>query len=577
MSIKIDMRGIKYRLQQYRWYRPLHLAYTGWRAYHRGLPGWAVLLNKSRSSWQAALHNVLDDSARILIATGTGGHLPSLTLESLLGVALSLRGAAVDFLLCDGALPACMMCEINWYFDVSDFARQGPTDRCQYCHGPAAHMLDDAGFHHLGLSTQLTEEERKAARHLATMVRYKDISAYSIEGVQIGEHAMAGALRFFARGDLDAGAAAESVLRRYFEAALLTYYATRSLLAKGRYKVVVLNHGIYVPQGVIAETARCLGVRVVTWHPAYRRQCFIFSHEETYHHGLLTEPTATWKEMSWGSRQEQEIEDYLKSRWVGTQDWVRFHSDPEFDVEAIQRETGVDFSCPTVGLLTNVIWDAQLHYTANAFPGMLDWLLKTIAYFENRPELQLLIRIHPAEITGTLPSRQPAMDEIRHAFPRLPVNVFIILPESRLSTYVAMSHCNAVIIYGTKTGVELAATGVPVIVAGEAWVRGKGVTLDASSEADYFRLLDTLPLRARLDNSTRERALKYAYHFFFRRMIPLECVEERKGWPPFGIAIRGLPDLSPGSSVGLDVVCQGILVGTPFIYPAEEMGNVDAS
>ncbi|MEJ2529521.1 MAG: hypothetical protein P8Z39_05440, partial [Gammaproteobacteria bacterium] len=222
------------------------------------------------------------------------------------------------------------------------------------------------------------------------------------------------------------------------------------------------------------------------------------------------------------------------------QDWVSFHRDPEFDIEAIRRETGIDFSRPTVGLLTNVVWDAQLHYKANAFPSMLDWLIKTIKYFAKRPDLQLLVRVHPAELTGTLPTRQPAVDEIRCAFPLLPPNIFIIPPESRISTYVAMSQCNAVLIYGTKTGVELTASGIPVIVAGEAWIRGKGVTFDAVSEVDYFRLLDSLPLSSRLDELTHERALKYAYHFFFRRMIPLECIEERDGWPPFGARQRRL-------------------------------------
>jgi hypothetical protein len=351
---------------------------------------------------------------------------------------------------------------------------------------------------------------------------------------------------------------------------LLTYYACRRLLAGGRYKAVFLNHGIYVPQGVIAETARRLGVRVVTWHPAYRRGCFIFNHDETYHHGLMNEPVSSWEGMQWDERHREQIEQYLKSRWVGRNDWVRFQREPEFDIEAIKRETGIDFSRPTVGLLTNVVWDAQLHYKANAFPGMLDWLTKTIAYFERRPDIQLLIRVHPAELTGTLPSRQPAVTEIHRVFPRLPNNVFIIPPESRLSTYVAMSQCNAVLIYGTKTGVELAASGMPVIVAGEAWIRGKGVTIDAKSETDYFGLLDTLPLPARLDEPTRERALKYAYHFFFRRMIPLDCVQERKGWPPFKVRISGLDDLALGKSLGLDIICEGILSGTPFIYSVEK-------
>lgn len=554
----------------------MHLAYAGWRARHRGLPKWASLIKKDASYWKFT--HVKSDAApqQILIATGTAGHLPSITLESLLGVALSVRGCDVDYLLCDGALPACMMCEINWYSDVAAFTRHGPTDRCRTCYDPTARMLDGAAFNHVGLGAQLSVDERKQACAIATTTPEQDIASFSIDGVSVGEQAMAGTLRFYARGDLDAEVDAEAVLRRYFEAALLTYYACHRLLVDRGYKVVVVNHGIYVPQGVIAETARQLGVRVVTWHPAYRRRCFIFNHDETYHHGMLKEPVSSWDEMRWNKRNREVIEKYLHSRWVGNHDWVRFHHDPDFDIDSIQRDTGIDLSRTTIGLLTNVVWDAQLHYQANAFPSMLDWLIKTIGYFKKRTELQLLIRIHPAEISGTLPSRQTVVEEIRRAYPQLPANVFIIPPVSQLSTYVAMSQCNAVVIYGTKTGVELAATGIPVIVAGEAWIRGKGVTLDAASESDYFRLLDALPLSARLDESTRERALKYAYHFFFRRMIPFDCIEERQGWPPFGVNIRGMSDLAPGSSRGLDVVCQGILTGTPFIYPAEELASDNA-
>ena len=32
------------------------------------------------------------------------------------------------------------------------------------------------------------------------------------------------------------------------------------------------------------------------------------------------------------------------------------------------------FRKPVIGLLTNVFWDAQLHYRANAFKDMLDWI-----------------------------------------------------------------------------------------------------------------------------------------------------------------------------------------------------------
>jgi hypothetical protein len=285
---------------------------------------------------------------------------------------------------------------------------------------------------------------------------------------------------------------------------------------------------------------------------------------------MITEPVDKWEQVVWNSHIDSQLMDYLKTRWRGTEDWISFlHNNPQFDPETIRREVGIDFSKPCVGMLTNVMWDAQLHYPANAFPNMLEWVVRTIEYFAGRPDLQLLIRVHPAEITGFVPSRQPLVAEIFKAFPSIPENVFIIPPESTLSTYAAMVQCDSVIIYATKTGVELTSMGIPVIVAGEAWIRNKGITLDAKTMEEYFEILDRLPLRARLDDATRTRARKYAYHFFFRRMVPLEFVEPTDSWPPFRMVLQSLEDLRPGRHQGLDVICDGILKGTDFIYPAE--------
>lgn len=197
---------------------------------------------------------------------------------------------------------------------------------------------------------------------------------------------------------------------------------------------------------------------------------------------------------------------------------------------------------------------------------MLDWMTHTCEYFATRPDLQLLIRVHPAELNGFPPSRQPVLAEIARRLPALAPNITVVPPESRMSTYGLMSLCNAVIIYGTKMGVELTSVGLPVIVAGEAWVRNKGLTRDASTPEEYFRLLDGLPFEERLDETLLRRARKYAYHFFFRRMIPLNFVQPRAGYPIFVLKLDKIERLLPGATPGLDVICDGILTGTPFIY-----------
>jgi hypothetical protein len=393
------------------------------------------------------------------------------------------------------------------------------------------------------------------------------LPAHEFDGIPVGEQAMAGALRFFARATLDGEPHAAGVARRYLRAALTTATVAGRLLDAEDWRCAVFHHGIYVPQGLIGAVARQKGVRVVNWNAAYRKQRFIFSHADSYHRTMLSEPASSWEEMPWDSEREAELMGYLKSRWWGHHDWIRFHDGATSDPAAVSAAMGLDPSKPAIGMLTNVMWDARLHYPARAFPSMLEWVLETIRYFADRPSLQLVLRVHPGEIESTPVSRQPIVEEIRKAFPSLPPNVFVIPPESPISTYAAMSLCDSVLIYGTKTGVELTAMGIPVVVAGEAWIRGKGITVDAASHDEYVRILDGLPMGRRLDEATVQRARRYAYHFFFQRMIPLEMVEPLKGYPLFGLKVDRLDDIDPGRSRGLDAVSAGILDGSPFVYP----------
>lgn len=531
-------------------------------------PDWPQLLTKDHALWSAALSQA-KNGPHVLIATSAGGFLPGAIVESMLAVALTLRGAQVHVLLCDELLPACIQGMMHTS-DVEEYATYGPRrSLCATCFGPGNTMYQPLGLPIHRYSEFISEDEQQAARKLSAEIAYPEIGNYRLDGLAVGEHALAGTLRFFARGNLEGEPQAEAILRRYFNASLLTTYATRRLLRTYPFASACFHHGIYVPQGLIGEVARQENVRVVNWNPAYRKHCFIFSHHDTYHHTLLEEPIATWHNMDWTPEMEDEIIEYLKSRWRGTRDWIWFHEKPEEDLSSIAAELGVDFSRPCVGMLTNVMWDAQLHYRANAFPNMLEWVLQTIRYFAARPELQVLIRVHPAEIRGTLPSRQPIVAEIQRVFPTLPENVFLIPPESQVSTYAAMSQCNAVIIYGTKTGVELTSMGIPTIVAGEAWIRNKGITMDASSSVGYFGLLDRLPLKERLSARQMTEARKYAYHFFFRRMIPLPFMQESKGAAPYRLKIQSIDQLLPGRDLGLDVICDGILNGSEFVYDFE--------
>jgi hypothetical protein len=546
-------------------WRATRLARRWYHARVDAYPDWSRVLARNPGLWSSA-RKAAHGGPRVLMASTIGSYAHAVTLESALAASLTFRGAEVHALLCDTAMPACAECDASLYPDIKSFVECGPVrDLCRDCLWPAERVYSVLGIKVHRYSEWLTSEERADAARLAGTVRLHDIAGLRLDHLAIGEHAYAGALRFFATGSLDDEPHGEAVLRRYLEAALLTAFATRRLVRTMAFASAVFTHGIYVPWGIVGEVARQEGVHVSTWNVAYRKRRFIFSHDDTYHHTLMAEPREHWEAVELSQPQERELLQYLASRREGLFDWIVFHRPTRQDAQEIAKQLGLDTSRPIVGLLTNVSWDAQLHYPANAFPNMLEWVVQTCEYFARRPDLQLVIRVHPAEISGFPPSRQPILGELRQRIPRLPSNVVVVPPESGMSTYALMSLCNAAVIYGTKMGVELTSVGLPVIVAGEAWIRNKGLTHDASSPAEYFRILDKLPFARRLDGERLNRARRYAYHFFFNRMIPLPFIEPKAGYPIYRLKLDTLEQLLPGESPGLDTICNGILGKGPFV------------
>ena len=547
-------------------FRLLHLEL---RNKYRGLPRWRALkVSDARERKEASC---VAPGPKVLVASSIGAHMAANTLDSMLAVTLTLRGARVHGLLCDRALPACLACEASWWPDEEHFLDFGPQQTlCGACFRPANHMWSDLGVDLKLIGTYVGDEDRASAWRLANATPERELDKVEYLGVRVGMHARAGALRYLAVGNFTHEPNALRVRRRFLAAALIATTALDRLFAKEAYDVCVAHHGLYVPQGLLVDLAHKHGVRLVTWNIAYRAGSFIFSHDDTYHFTLMHEPTEVWDALPWSSALQQALDAYMISRATGAMDWVSYHDGSGQSLEELKQEFGIDFAKPTVAAFTNVLWDAQVFYPSNAFPSMLDWLVETIAYCAKRPELQLVIRVHPAEVKNPVKSRETVVGALARLVPVLPPNVFVIPATASANSYAIARASNAAIIYGTKMGVELAYMGVPTIVAGESWARNKGITLDAQSREGYFALLDRLPLNEGLDAATKLRAARYAFHFFFRRTIPLEFLTVRKGaWPPFKLEIETIDALREGRSAGLDIICDGILKRASFVYPAE--------
>jgi predicted RNA-binding protein associated with RNAse of E/G family len=188
-------------------------------------------------------------------------------------------------------------------------------------------------------------------------------------------------LRFLAKGELNISD--KLVLLNFVKSSFLSYFAFKNLLKKKKFDLVFLNHGIYVPQGIFVDVAKLNKVKVVTWSVSSRKSRFIFSHNDTYHRTLLNEPISNWENIHFRNKEKKLIQLYIKSREVGKNDWIYFHNPkPDFDIKKFFKKKNISQKKFIVTLLTNVIWDAQLHFQKNIFKNMMDWIIKTIKFYK---------------------------------------------------------------------------------------------------------------------------------------------------------------------------------------------------
>jgi hypothetical protein len=119
----------------------------------------------------------------------------------------------------------------------------------------------------------------------------------------------------------------------------------------------------------------------------------------------------------------------------------------------------------------------------------------------NLQGIRLFVRAHP-NLSGV---RNPSTVALRHL--RAP-NLEVILPESSVSTYAMMKHCDRVISFGSTTGIEATYWGKPSILAGKSLYRNLGATYNPQTHEDLMALI----VAERLPPKEKVGALMYGYY-----------------------------------------------------------------
>lgn len=496
------------------------------------------------------------------------GNFPAIVARNgTFATALKVRAERTHTVLCDGTPVACIQRGVEKAETLPEWPR-----RCPGCLKEARHTADKYQLEYSLVGEYVDGTRRGEFRRTAESLPLAKVLEHAYLGANVGRMAWSSFNRHM-KGllvdDDNLPAEQEAILRAYLYAALVNVHAAAAAMDRLSPKSVLTSHGVYVDYAPAMSIAYQRKIPAVSWSSAYAEGHHYFTLPKGANQLVLQGVSSRelWRqraETPLTAQEEKRLEQFLHHRYVkaGARD-IRVISGPEKS-QALRRKIGLRDEKRVFAVFAHVNWDACFDMSSMIYPNANAWILDTMRRAFEITDVDWIIRVHPGELTdGSVLSTG---DIIKAEFPSIPPHVKVLWADSDINSYGLYGMIDAgVTIFGTP-GIELAAMGKPVILAGQAHYGDKGFTIDCASPDAYRAALARAASIGALDERQTALARRYAYWYFVQRHIPIHAIDRKQGhWGD--IDLERMDELLPGRDPILDSVCRNIVEGKDFILP----------
>ncbi|MQC26236.1 MAG: hypothetical protein DWG76_02150 [Chloroflexi bacterium] len=281
--------------------------------------------------------------------------------------------------------------------------------------------------------------------------------------------------------------------------------------------VVIVPNGLILEFGAVFQAAQHAGVPAVSYEFGEQRGRIWLAQDASV---MLQDTDAMWaarRNLPFDDAQREKVRALFATRQQAGlfQNFYRKWQDvPSEGAQKVRARLNLD-ARPVVLLAANVIGDSLTLGRATFSGDMSTWLRRTLEFFAARQNVQFVLRVHPGERNLDGPS---VADLVAQILPKLPAHMRLVAAGDPVNTYDLIEAADLGMVYTTTVGLEMAMSGLPVIVVGQTHYRSKGFTRDPHSWEEYFADLEASLADLSAARPTPEQvdtAWHYAYRFFF--------------------------------------------------------------
>lgn len=447
--------------------------------------------------------------------------------EGIIGYAYRLRGYKVYAVMCGQKLADCETLPHDSSFTAV---------KCATCFNQQRLFCETFEIEPLYLGDYINSQEENA---IEKSLPELEIDKMEFNGVDIESHVSSGIMRVLKKSSLSPDNL--PLVRRFGKTTMITMTAARNMMKEFRPEHLIMSHGTYSTWGALILAAEQENVHTVVWGRGYvGKGNILATHNGSYLFKNILEPKSNFENLQLTEEQLNKTRAYFEGKRNPKKgvDYISYYSGNKNtgDQVDIYKQLNIPKDKVIVGMFPNIPWDGQAFSYSPVFPSIREFVRTTIEWFKGK-DAYLIIRAHPAEMhsrsSGQLETFQDILEQL---YPTLPENVIFLPADASITSYQLESSISTALLYAGTIGLEFAVNNTSVIQAGKNAFSDKGFIFEPDSLNDFHQLL-TKASEKELDmtEDMKEMALKYAYHWIFRRHFPetiisFEGAQQFKGY-----------------------------------------------